>query len=94
MDQNGGEMKGSIPITIGTLVDERRRGAGKRKSIVPAAVNNNGLSTMGDNQYETLGGGEVDDDDIELHEDDIAAFRHPMAPGEVRQNILFQDFGD
>jgi hypothetical protein len=93
MDQNGGELKGSIPITIGTLVDERRKGAGKRKSIIPA-VNNNGLNGDGDNQYETLGGVDADDDDIEIHEDDIAAFRHPMAPGEVRQNILYDDFED
>jgi hypothetical protein len=93
MDQNGGELKGSLPIIIGTLVDERRKGAGRRKSVIPA-VNNNGLTADGDNQYETLGGGDADDDEIELHEDDIAAFRHPMAPGEVRQNILFQDFGD
>ena len=54
---------------------------------------------VGDNQYEVIGLGlaneeDEEDDEDELHEDDIDAFRHPMAPGETRQNILFQDFGD
>jgi len=49
---------------------------------------------VGDDQYDVIGVAANDVEDIELHEDDIAAFRHPMAPGEVRQNILFQDSGD
>ena len=98
-----GELKGSIPITIGTVIDERRNrpGQSKRRSTVPGAPNNNGVKglVVGDNQYEVIGMGlanEDGDEDVieELHEDDIDAFRHPIAPGETRQNILFQDFGD
>lgn len=96
MDQEEGELKGTIPITIGTLHDDRRKtgGQGKRRSVIPSIINNNGLP-MGNNEYEQIGAPEEhDEDDIELQEEQIDAFRHPMAPGEVRQNILFQDFGE
>lgn len=101
MDKDGGELKGSIPITIGTLHDERRKPGGRRRSTIPSVNNNisstNGVPAIGDNPYELIGNAvdENGDEDMdEISEEDIEAFRHPMAPGEVRKNILFQDFGE
>jgi len=93
---NGGELVGNCPITIGTLHDERRSAAARRRTWNP---NNYTMSGGGDpaaldgNQYETVVG-DLDMDDVELQEEVMDRFRHPIELGEVRQNILYEDFDE
>jgi len=93
--RNGGELVGNCPITIGTIHDERRSAAARRRAWNP----NNYTVGGGDdpaaieNQYEMVMG-DVDMDDVELHEEVMDRFRHPIVPGEVRKNILYEDFDE
>lgn len=91
---NGGEVVGNCPITIGTIHDERRSAAARRRTWNP----NNYTVGGGDpaaleNHYETVMG-DLDMDDVELQEEVMDRFRHPIEPGEVRQNILYEDFDE
>jgi len=38
--------------------------------------------------------GDLGMDDVELHEEVMDRFRHPMEPGQVRTNILYEDFDE
>lgn len=92
----GGELVGNCPITIGTIHDERRSAAARRRTWNP---NNYTVGGGGDdptaieNQYEMVMG-DMDMDDVELQEEVMDRFRHPIVPGEVRKNILYEDFDE
>jgi len=38
--------------------------------------------------------GDVDMEDVELQEEVMDRFRHPIGHGEVRKNILYEDFDE
>lgn len=46
-----------------------------------------------ENQYEMVVG-DVEMDDVDLHEEVMDRFRHPIDAGEVRKNILYEDFDE
>ena len=92
--RGGGELTGSCPITIGTIHDERRSAAARRRTWNPNNYTVGGDDpTVIENQYEMVIG-DVDMDDVELHEEVMDRFRHPIEPGEVRKNILYEDFDE
>ena len=94
----GGELVGSCAITIGTIHDERRSAAARRRMWNPSNYTVGGGAGAGagdtaDTQYDTVMA-DLDMDDVELHEEVMDRFRHPIEPGEVRQNILYEDFDE
>ena len=96
LEGQAGEIKDAIPITIGTIQDVRRAQAQKRRTTIYSTGPGAG-SPNGESQYDVIGGeggGIAGLEDVDLDQADMDAFRHPMAPGEVRQNILFADFSE
>jgi len=91
---NANELAGNCPITIGTIHDERRSAAARRRTWNPNnyTVGGDDPTVIG-NQYEMVMG-DVDMDDVDLQEEVMDKFRHPIEPGEIRKNILYEDFDE
>ena len=101
----GGDLRCAMPMTIGTPYDERR--ASERRAWRPenytisddhrapptSPTSPTGAGFGGFNGGPGGSGpmGNLDMDDVNLEEDEMNRFRHPMAPGEIRTNILFTD---
>jgi len=79
------EIRAVVPITIGTPNDERRANARKQWNPDNYTVDGGGMDDGG-----PISGGLDVDMDINMHEDMMDKFRHPMEHGEVRQNILYE----
>ena len=96
--RKGDEIVGNCPITIGTIHDERRSAAARRRAWNP---NNYTVGGGGgddpsviENQYEMVMGDVGDMDDVELQEEVMDRFRHPIVPGEIRKNILYEEIDE
>ena len=91
--KSGNELVGTCPITIGTIHDERRSAAARRRTWNPSNYTVGDDPAAIENQYEMMMG-DVDVEDVELQEEVMDRFRHPIGPGEVRTNILYEDFDE
>lgn len=94
---DGSDVTAAIPITVGT--PKRRNTAAAAASVVVPASNGSVRMTGNGNgsvarrpPKGTMGSGaddEGDDDDGKDIASDLEKFRHPMVPGETRQNMLY-----
>jgi hypothetical protein len=95
------DLIGSIPITIGTVYDERRAAA-RRKTWNPNNFMVGALQTTdnvtSNEHYDVINtadsAADIGMDDVELHEEVMDRFRHPIGIGEVRRNILYEEFDE
>ena len=90
IELEGGETESSIPVVIGTPMEEKRQ-MDKRKTWNPEKY----AVSSGDNYDLSDGIGKsgiaFSDVDLQVQEDEMEKFRHPMQEGETRQNFLYDD---
>ena len=74
----GNILEASVPIIVGSVIED---------SIGPTSSNSIGSDHV-TVPYEELAASVAD---VDIGDDVMERFRHPIAPGETRQNIIFDN---